>query len=352
MPEIPLLIEKEIEILKEEMRALKECQTRYFCLAVTSTGVIFAYLLSGVDVFLCNYIRYDSALNTEIIIDPVFLTPLLIILPLCCIFFDKAQTISRIVGYYQLLECFSLGKCDPDKFIGWENSLSRLRECGRYREKRIKRYLADIYLWENLRYFCKLKYFFTFFGFGVTDQEQNNPCNQCGKSHSDRYHCRFPKKSQMYLRLIYLAFLLISTFCFVIIVIIILHLFLCTPKNNWMWEIFHTNKATIILTYILFVFSLYTFVYNLKILYQLEMGFHSFKANQIFWEKILFNSFEEIETEIQKKFTTIHTTKDVEQNKEEKERKKKDKNRIYSIIIHFVLIIILCLIDCFLKKPM
>jgi hypothetical protein len=341
MPNIPFLIEKEIEILKDEMRALKECQTRYFCLAVTSTGAIFAYLLSGINVFLCNDIQYNAVLNTDTRIDPVFLTPLLIILPLCCIFFDKAQTVYRLVGYYQILECFSLGKCEPNKFVGWENSLNLLRECGRYREKRIKRYLADIYLWENLRYFCKFKYFCTFFGFWVTDQEQNNPCNQCKKTLELCFHCKFPKKSQMYMRLIYLTFLLISVFCFVII---ILPLFLCAPKDN-LWEIYRINKVTIILTYILFIFSFNTFIYNLKIIYQLEMGFHSFKANHIFWEKILFKDFEEIETEIQEKFAELKTTKETEQKKGEEERKKKDKNRIYCFIIHCFVILMLYSID-------
>lgn len=354
MPVTPLLLEKEIEILKEEMRALKECQTKYFCLAVTSTGAIFAYLLSGVNVFFCNDSQYNGTLNSEIIISPVFLTPLLIILPLCCIFFDKAQTVSRLVGYYQILECFSLGKYDKNKFIGWENSLSLLRKYGRFREKMIKRYLAEIYLWEDLRFLCKAVYFLTFLGFFMTDQdfmtddEEKIQCEKCKKTKITEIKCffgkdkhRFPKKSQMYLRLIYLTFLLMSTFCFIII---LLPLILCVIEGGLV-DTLYTNRGTIILIYILFVLSLNTFGYNLKILYQLEMGFHSFKANNIFWETILFKDNKEIDNEIENKLKTIQKKVEEEKKKEKREKKEKDSSKVRSILFHLTVITVLYNID-------
>lgn len=288
----PLLVEKELELLKEELRALKECQTRYVGLAVTSTGIIFAYLLSGIKyVVQCNGTQYNEISSTFLSIDPVFLTPLIIILPVCCIFFDKATTISRVVGYYQILEGFSLKKYDLKKFIGWENSLSLLRENGRDREKKIKCVFAQINLWESLKYKCKVKYFLTFLGLCIENDQKRNELD----IKKEGAACIYTKKSQMYLRLIYTTFLAISIFCFAIIMLPIV---LCTNNENWIQEIFHINKITTLLTYILLILTFHTFAYNLKILYQLEMGFHSFKANRIYWETVLLKEKEEIDLHI------------------------------------------------------
>ncbi len=85
--------------------------------------------------------------------------PLVIILPISCIFFNKAVTVTRIVGYYQLLEDFNLG-INEGKYIGWENSLKRYREYGRDREKLIKQHIGRIKLWEELALVNKIEYFF------------------------------------------------------------------------------------------------------------------------------------------------------------------------------------------------
>lgn len=76
--------------LRQELHNLKSCQITFFSLAITSTG-----LLLGLGSHFISE-RVPASL--------IFLSPLVIILPCWCIFFDKATTITRIVGYYRVLE--------------------------------------------------------------------------------------------------------------------------------------------------------------------------------------------------------------------------------------------------------
>lgn len=96
---------EELKLLREEIRELKKCQIQYFALSVTGTGAILGF--SDVPVAL--------------------LAPLAIILPCWMIFFDKAHTITRIVGYMKILERNLEGSRD-DIFIGFENALFKYRE--------------------------------------------------------------------------------------------------------------------------------------------------------------------------------------------------------------------------------
>ena len=95
--------------LREELQHLKLCQLRYFVLSITVTGVIFGI-----------------GSKTEELEGAMFLAPLVVILPCWWIFFDKAKTISRIIGYYRILENMVNGK---GKYLyrGWENALSEFR---------------------------------------------------------------------------------------------------------------------------------------------------------------------------------------------------------------------------------
>jgi hypothetical protein len=105
-----ILIKKELSLLKKEISALKECQTRYVVLTITAVGLLFAYIIPGlIDANKCNYLNH--------IINFTCLVPLIIILPLSCIFFNKATTLFRIVGYYQILENFIINE-NMDNYIG------------------------------------------------------------------------------------------------------------------------------------------------------------------------------------------------------------------------------------------
>ncbi|HHJ19552.1 MAG TPA: hypothetical protein ENJ84_06950 [Gammaproteobacteria bacterium] len=102
---------KEKDFLRAELQHLKHCQLKYFSLSITVTGVIF-----GVGAKLES--SFDGA---------IFLAPLLVVIPCWWIFFDKAKTISRIVGYYRVLEELVNGS-ECYKYIGWENSLEKFRQ--------------------------------------------------------------------------------------------------------------------------------------------------------------------------------------------------------------------------------
>jgi hypothetical protein len=51
-----------------------------------------------------------------------------VLIPSWWIFFDKATTITRVVGYYRILESLILNQCVAENYIGWENSLRLSRK--------------------------------------------------------------------------------------------------------------------------------------------------------------------------------------------------------------------------------
>jgi hypothetical protein len=104
----------------EELKFLKDCQVRYFYLAVVATAAVLSLLPH----------RASLPLNA----------PLLIVLPCWWIFFDKATTISRIVSYKRLLETALIEQAKDQpartfKYVGWETALSYFRE----HEKELKK---------------------------------------------------------------------------------------------------------------------------------------------------------------------------------------------------------------------
>lgn len=101
--------------LRQELHNLKSCQITFFSLAITSTG-----LLLGLGSHFISE-RVPASL--------IFLSPLVIILPCWCIFFDKATTITRIVGYYRVLEQMIIAIDNPAfNYIGWESALAKVRD--------------------------------------------------------------------------------------------------------------------------------------------------------------------------------------------------------------------------------
>jgi hypothetical protein len=101
----------------------------------------------------------------------IYLLPLIIVLPSWWIFFDKATTITRIVGYYRIVEKMILGKLHPPrKWSGWENSLGLFRKEGERVtipkiEKKTSEFIKLIFLQKPFRYWMIIYY--TFFGLSL-----------------------------------------------------------------------------------------------------------------------------------------------------------------------------------------
>jgi hypothetical protein len=126
------LILRERDLLKTELQALKHCQVQYFSFAITATGVIFG---------LAEKIGDKPAVGL------VYLIPLLLVIPLWSIFFDKASSITRIVGYMRILEALLVGD-KRFRYQGWENALRDFRDA----DKR-HHFLADpfVMVWHAMR---------------------------------------------------------------------------------------------------------------------------------------------------------------------------------------------------------
>jgi hypothetical protein len=99
----------EITLLRGELHNLKTCQFAFLTTAFTATGLLLGFIPRLAE-------SGFSSLG--------FLAPLVVILPASCFFFDKARTITRIVGYYRVLET----AVNPRHFPGWENALSLSRQ--------------------------------------------------------------------------------------------------------------------------------------------------------------------------------------------------------------------------------
>jgi len=119
------LIFEEIKTLRNDLQELKRCQIQYFSLSITSTGGILGLV---------------AILDSAKIGGLALLAPLVIILPCWLIFFDKATTITRIVGYQRILEK-SIWNIPQEEYVhkGYENSLSEYRS----QEKKIWREIGS-----------------------------------------------------------------------------------------------------------------------------------------------------------------------------------------------------------------
>lgn len=109
----------EWESLRKEQEFLKGCQLRYFLLSITSVVAFVGLLNMGP----------NNIHDFEHEIPWIFLSPLMIIIPCWLIYFDKAKSIGRIVGYLMILEELLLSQNNNviDSFIGWERSLAKFR---------------------------------------------------------------------------------------------------------------------------------------------------------------------------------------------------------------------------------
>jgi len=133
--------EKERVALRDELHSLKRCQITYFTTAITATGVLLG--IGGLQLKL-NGLHWAS-----------FLFPLVVLLPCWWVFYDKAKSIARCVGYYRLLESILLNQKAAKKFVGWENALRNRREMSSAEKKKL---LAT----KNLAAWGNFLVFFTF----------------------------------------------------------------------------------------------------------------------------------------------------------------------------------------------
>jgi hypothetical protein len=108
-----MAIQEEISALRSEMRELKNCQLRYFSLAVLAAGAILG--TNGV------FGQPDGR-------GLVVLAPLLVIIPCWLTFFDKATTITRIAAYVRLLEERLAAGTTAIRYVGFETALRDFRQ--------------------------------------------------------------------------------------------------------------------------------------------------------------------------------------------------------------------------------
>lgn len=107
------LYKQERKALREELYNLKSCQITFLTTSITATGLLLGLVASLVPA------TYKGI---------AFFFPLIVLLPSWWIFFDKATTITRVVGYYRILESLILDNCIAENYVGWENSLRLFRE--------------------------------------------------------------------------------------------------------------------------------------------------------------------------------------------------------------------------------
>lgn len=108
------VLQEEQKLLRNEISQLKGCQLQYFTLTVTGTAALFGLAAMSKD---------------PIVIGVAFMAPLAIILPCWWIFFDKATTITRIVGYYRVIERMIAEYPNSNtKYIGYERALAIYRK--------------------------------------------------------------------------------------------------------------------------------------------------------------------------------------------------------------------------------
>lgn len=125
------LIKNDFTLVRNEISELKECQTKYVLIVTTIPSIIL-----GISFF-----------STELIL--AALIPLLIVLPIWCIFNDKSKSISRLQAFYRILETHHTDCTFITNYMGFENANNKYREKPRD-EKKAKKVLAGFDIWNSL----------------------------------------------------------------------------------------------------------------------------------------------------------------------------------------------------------
>lgn len=105
--------------MRAELKNLKDCQREFLALSITGTAVL------GIG-------RYITG---EPVDGLIYLFPLVLILPAWVIFFDKAVSINRLVGYLRALEQILFADEKPLNYYGFERGVDRYRKFKKAEEK-------------------------------------------------------------------------------------------------------------------------------------------------------------------------------------------------------------------------
>jgi hypothetical protein len=212
---------KEHSFLRRELVHLKECQIKFFTFSVTATGLILGIGRSG---FLFASSKLPSG--------DLWLYPLVIIIPAWWVFFDKATTITRIVGYFRILEKLILNTLEAKQFKGWENNLAKFRTY-------------------------------------VQNDKDNNDTKKGDSNKENKIKTLFNimsfRTTNRYWVITYYTFLLLSAVC-------------------WLGSLKEAHMLFISFSGIIILISV---IYNLNILYSLIHGKYSYNFNEHIWEQVL-----------------------------------------------------------------
>jgi len=116
------MAELEHKMLRTELHDLKECQFRFLSAAVVAVGALLS---------ITGAIQSRKGDGASDLFRLAYMVPLVVLIPCWWGFFDKAKTITRIVGYFRVLEDILLGNVSSYEFIGWERALGKFREAER-----------------------------------------------------------------------------------------------------------------------------------------------------------------------------------------------------------------------------
>jgi hypothetical protein len=219
------IYKREHELMKDDLFHLKDCQIKFIAFAVTATGFLLSILANG---------KSSEAF---------YLIPLIILLPGWCVFFDKAVTLARMLGYYTILEGLIVGRYESKNFKGWERAL------GEYRENSEKKLMASKSSWKTISIREKIGFFFE-----VVLLRRNIKPN--------------------YWHLIYSIFFWLSWLCIGLSI---------SSISTFLGQNIMSKLSILIIGFLTLIFS----VSNLRTLHELEKGKYSCKSNNIAWKKIL-----------------------------------------------------------------
>ncbi len=227
-----LMMEREYTSLRQEELDLKNCQVTFLTFSIIATGAILG-VLGGRLVSLTN--RYAALL---------YLAPLTILLPSWLIFFDKALSITRIVGYLRLLEeMFLESSAQGTEFLGWQTAMAKFRAFRKQEMSKAKSAKIQNGLREHPGMILRLH------------------------------------TTQRYWVLVYYTFLMTSILCLFLALVSDIFLFLSTGNGTDLG--LAAIECALILIFMLVTFKVAS--WNLRMLFELIEGKHNYENVYKFW---------------------------------------------------------------------
>lgn len=283
----------EHEILKDDLFHLKDCQIKFIAFAVTSTGLLLSFIAKE---------------------DPssiFYLIPLIILLPAWCVFSDKAVTLTRILGYYTILEGLLVDRYTVSRFLGWERALGEFRT--NYEKKYRPLIEASFEPWNKLSLLDRSRFFLQV----ILIRRKAKP-NYWHLVYSIFFwlSCicillslwsllKSSEHWKVYLEAYIASILLVICFIYIIlgvyrillvISLILLIIFIHTYLFNYsvldyLFQTVNSNYSQInwslALIAVISIITIYICRENIVTLHELERGIYSCKANNLIWKNIL-----------------------------------------------------------------